>query len=78
MPGFTSMEVSANNGTPPSFDKQAHSNNNALQPLVKDEDNDRGDLFDDADDYDETVYKPRPQLPQPNVHMRSLASLISE
>ncbi|RAQ99844.1 hypothetical protein DDE82_007850 [Stemphylium lycopersici] len=29
-------------------------------------------------DENETVYKPRPQLPQPNVHMRSLASLIKE
>jgi hypothetical protein len=43
--------------------------------FIKDED--EHDL--DVDDYDddEATYKPRPQLPKPFVHMRSLAHLIS-
>lgn len=55
----------------------AKMSNNAIAPqaVVKEELD--SDIFMDSDE-NETVYKPRPQLPQPNVHMRSLASLISK
>jgi hypothetical protein len=54
--------------------RSSKSTNNevALQPFIKDEDEDFGD-----DDYDDGTYKSRPQLPKPYVVMRSLADLIS-
>jgi hypothetical protein len=54
-------------------------NDIALRPAIKDEDDDEifgGDSDSNGDDGND--YKPRPQLPQPNVNMRSLGSLISE
>jgi hypothetical protein len=72
------MEVDATNDNAQPLNKNAHNYRNELQPFVKDESDDNGDLFDDADDHDEEVYKPRPQLPQPNVYMRSLAGIIGE
>jgi hypothetical protein len=58
---------------------QVQNNQSTLPPLIKDESDDH-DLFQDVDDHndDDGGYRPRPQLSQPNVHMRSLASLISK
>jgi hypothetical protein len=50
----------------------------SLLQTIKDEYNDPLSDHDERDDYDGTVYKPRPQLPQPFVCMRSLADIISE
>jgi hypothetical protein len=69
------MEGATN--TQRSSDNQVQNNQGTPPPLVKDEFDDR-DLFQDEDDLDDGRYKPRPQLSQPNVHMRSLASLISK
>ncbi|KAF1834561.1 hypothetical protein BDW02DRAFT_568946 [Decorospora gaudefroyi] len=58
---------------------QTH-NDVAHQPFVKEEIENSGSFFgdSDSDSDDEEIYKPRPQLPQPNVHMRSLADLIKD
>jgi hypothetical protein len=50
---------------------------NSPEPVIKDELDDV-DLFQESDSDDGRVYRPRPQLPAPNVHMRSLGSLISK
>ncbi|KAL6710829.1 hypothetical protein ACN47E_007886 [Coniothyrium glycines] len=54
---------------------QSSSESRALQAAIKDEPADDYDLFGE-EEHDEDTYKPRPQLPKPNVHMRSLADLI--
>jgi hypothetical protein len=69
-----SMEHRASNNT----QRPSNGDHAALPPLIKDELDDR-DLFnEEEEDHDDGSYRPRPQLSQPNVHMRSLASLISE
>jgi hypothetical protein len=75
MPGVrTDMKVSNTNCGP---SKQSFDDSAALCPAIKDEDDD--DIFGgDSDSDDGNDYKPRPQLPQPSVNMRSLGSLISE
>jgi len=75
MPGVrTGMEVS---NTHRGAAKQPNNDNIAVQSAVKDEDG-NDDIFAESDSDDGYDYKPRPKLPQPNVHMRSLGSLISE
>jgi hypothetical protein len=68
-----------NNNTHCSFANQLHANSSALPSAIKDEP-DNGDIFagSDSGSDGENGYKPRPQLPQPNVNMRNLASLISK
>ncbi|CAG5156292.1 uncharacterized protein ALTATR162_LOCUS4090 [Alternaria atra] len=68
-----------NNNTHRGSATQPHGNNSALPSAIKDE-ADNGDTFagGDSDSDPEIGYKPRPQLPQPNVNMRSLANLIKE
>jgi hypothetical protein len=73
----TSMDPSQATITLRSPNTQAHNNNAAPDSVVKDELDD-GDFLEESDTDDGGVYKPRPQLPQPNVHMRSLGSLISK
>jgi len=73
------MEVSTSNARlGPS--SQAHGNDSVPQYPIKDELDGDGDVFTDleSEEYDPAVYKPRPQLPSPHVHMRSLKSLISK
>jgi hypothetical protein len=81
MPGLytsSSMDLSqATSTTLRKSAKPAQHNSIALESAVKDEFDD-SDLFQESDSDDGDTYKPRPQLPQPNVHMRSLGSLISE
>ncbi|EUC38957.1 hypothetical protein COCCADRAFT_383 [Bipolaris zeicola 26-R-13] len=48
----------------------------APQSVVKDENN--SDIVAQNEEDDSSTYKPRPQLPHPNVHMRNMASLIKE
>ena len=68
-----------NNNTHRGSATQPHGNNSAFPSAIKDE-ADNGDIFagGDSDSDPEIGYKPRPQLPQPNVNMRSLANLISK
>jgi hypothetical protein len=79
MPGFyISMELNQAtilDNTQRSSNAQAYTYI-APESVVKDELDD-GDLFQESDSDDGGVYKPRPQLLQPIVHMRSLGSLIS-
>lgn len=57
---------------------QAPNNNSSYQAVVKEEDtDDEGEDEDDVNDVDENVYQPRPQLPKPIVHMRSVTDLTS-
>ncbi|KAI4695092.1 uncharacterized protein J4E84_001717 [Alternaria hordeiaustralica] len=75
MPGVRKgMEVS---NTHRGAAKQPNSDSIAVQSAVKDEDG-NDDIFAESDSDDGYEYKPRPKLPQPNVHMRSLGSLIKE
>ncbi|KAI4626573.1 hypothetical protein J4E83_003725 [Alternaria metachromatica] len=75
MPGVrTGMEVS---NTQRGAAKQPNNDSIAVQSAVKDEDG-NDDIFAESDSDDGYDYKPRPKLPQPNVHMRSLGSLIKE
>ncbi|KAL6153273.1 hypothetical protein ACJBU6_08426 [Exserohilum turcicum] len=57
--------------------KQRKKNSDALtaQPVVKATPDDTSA---ESDAVDETAYRPRPQLPRPHVHMRSLASLMKD
>lgn len=76
MPGF--MEVSTSDAQSGPY-TQVHENDSAPQSPIKDElDGDDVLVDPDSDDHNPTVYKPRPQLPPPNVNMRSLKSLISK
>ena len=48
----------------------------APQSVVKDQNNSY--IVAHSEEDDPSIYKPRPQLPHPNVHMRDMASLISK
>ncbi|KAG9185179.1 hypothetical protein G6011_07723 [Alternaria panax] len=73
------MEVANVDNTHRSSAGQLHASSSALSSAIKDE-VDNSNIFagSDSDSDDENGYKPRPQLLQPNVNMRSLASLMKE
>jgi hypothetical protein len=78
MPGlYTSTSMNLSQATTNTHHLQAHDNIVGFESAVKDELDD-GDIFQESDSDDVDAYKPRPQLPQPNVNMRSLGSLISK
>jgi hypothetical protein len=77
MPGIRTGMENTHDGSV----KQPNIDSVALQSHIKNE-SDNGDIFDgdviDGDSDDGHDYRPRPRLPQPNINMRSLASLISK
>jgi hypothetical protein len=74
---YTSTSMNLSQATNNTHHLQAHNNSMGFESAVKDELDD-DDIFQESDSDDEGAYKPRPQLPQPNVNMRSLGSLISK
>ncbi|KAF2847720.1 hypothetical protein T440DRAFT_455777 [Plenodomus tracheiphilus IPT5] len=78
MPGPASMEMSTTTTSCSSTKQELHEDI-PLRTFIKDEPTpDRnGDFSDNADDAkDDESYRPRPQLPRPQVNLRSLADLM--